>query len=46
MTAIARALDRATQALKKSSDTPRLDAELLMAHSLGIERDTLLLSKQ
>jgi release factor glutamine methyltransferase len=46
VTAIARALDRATQALKKSSDTPRLDAELLMAHSLGIERDTLLLSKQ
>ncbi|MCL6683937.1 peptide chain release factor N(5)-glutamine methyltransferase [Sphingomonas sp. SE158] len=43
---MARALDRATQALKKSSDTPRLDAELLMAHSLGIERDTLLLSKQ
>src|SRR3546814_11784353 len=25
------------------SDTPRLDAELLMAHALGIERDRLLL---
>lgn len=26
------------------SDTPRLDAELLMAHALGIDRDALLLS--
>lgn len=26
------------------SDTPRLDAELLMAHALGIERDQLLLN--
>ena len=46
MTAIARALSRATQTLSTTSDTPRLDAELLMAHALGIERDSLLLSKQ
>jgi release factor glutamine methyltransferase len=44
VTAIARALSRATQQLSKSSDTPRLDAELLMAHAIGIERDALLLS--
>ena len=46
MTAIARALSRATQTLSATSDTPRLDAELLMAHALGIERDSLLLSRQ
>lgn len=46
MTAIARALSRATQQLSVTSDTPRLDAELLMAHALGVERDTLLLSRQ
>lgn len=46
MTAVARALSRATQQLSATSDTPRLDAELLMAHALGIERDSLLLSKQ
>lgn len=46
MTAIGRTLSRATQTLSASSDTPRLDAELLMAHALDIERDTLLLSKQ
>ena len=46
MTAIARALSRATQQLSATSDTPRLDAELLMAHALGIERDSLLLSDQ
>ena len=46
MTAIARALSRATQQLSATSDTPRLDAELLMAHALGIERDALLLSRQ
>ena len=44
MTAIARALSRATQQLSATSGTPRLDAELLMAHALGIERDTLLLT--
>ncbi len=46
MTAIARALSRATRQLSATSDTPRLDAELLMAHALGIERDSLLLSNQ
>ena len=46
MTAIARALSRATQQLSATSDTPRLDAELLMAHALGIERDALLLAPQ
>lgn len=44
MTAIARALARAAQTLSATSDTPRLDAELLMAHALGITRDSLLLS--
>jgi release factor glutamine methyltransferase len=46
VTAIGRALNRATQQLTATSDTPRLDAELLMAHSMGVERDVLLLSKQ
>ena len=43
MTGISRALARGTTRLKAISDTPRLDAELLMAHALGIERDSLLL---
>ena len=43
MTAIARALTRATQALAATSDTPRLDAELLMAAALDIGRDRLIL---
>ena len=43
MTAIPRALGRATEQLSKMSDTPRLDAELLMAHALGIGRDRLIL---
>ena len=30
---------------RPGSDTPRLDAELLMAHALGIEREALLLSR-
>jgi release factor glutamine methyltransferase len=46
VTAIARAMSRATSTLSGTSDTPRLDAELLMAHALDMERDTLLLSKQ
>jgi release factor glutamine methyltransferase len=37
------ALAQATRALAASSDTPRLDAELLLAHALGVERDALLL---
>lgn len=43
MTGIVRALARGARTLEGSSDTPRLDAELLMAHALGIERDALLL---
>jgi len=43
VTAIARALSRATQELSAVSDTPRLDAELLMAAALGIGRDRLIL---
>lgn len=38
--AIAAAAGRLT-----GSDTPRLDAELLMAHALGVERDALLLGR-
>lgn len=44
MTAISRALSRATERLSRTSDTPRLDAELLMAAALGIGRDRLILS--
>jgi release factor glutamine methyltransferase len=43
VTAISRALSRATEQLGKVSDTPRLDAELLMAAALGIGRDRLIL---
>lgn len=43
MTAIPRALGRATEQLSKVSDTPRLDAELLMGAALGIGRDRLIL---
>ena len=43
MTQVSRALSRATQALSATSDTPRLDAELLMAAALGVGRDRLLL---
>jgi release factor glutamine methyltransferase len=41
---VTRALDDATRVLSKTSDTPRLDAELLMAEALNIDRDRLLLS--
>ena len=44
MKPIARALDDATRQLSKNSDTPRLDAELLMAEALHIDRDRLLLA--
>jgi release factor glutamine methyltransferase len=44
VTAISRALGRATEQLSKTSDTPRLDAELLMAAALTISRDRLLLN--
>jgi release factor glutamine methyltransferase len=43
VTNIPRALSRATEQLKRTSDTPRLDAELLMAAALGIGRDRLIL---
>jgi release factor glutamine methyltransferase len=43
VTALSRALSRATEQLAKTSDTPRLDAELLMAAALGIGRDRLIL---
>ncbi len=40
---VSRQLVAATKALERVSDTPRLDAELLMAHALGLSRDDLLL---
>jgi release factor glutamine methyltransferase len=42
--AITRALADATRQLEKRSDTARLDAELLMAEALNIDRDQLILS--
>ncbi|HET7575300.1 MAG TPA: peptide chain release factor N(5)-glutamine methyltransferase [Sphingomicrobium sp.] len=44
MKAIARALAEAARQLESDSDTARLDAELLMAESLHIDRDKLILS--
>ena len=44
MTTIPRALSRATNELGQVSDTPRLDAELLMAEALHIDRDKLILA--
>jgi len=38
-------LAAATRQLATFSHTPRLDAELLMAHALGVPRETLLLSR-
>ena len=43
MTTIPRALARATNELSAISNTPRLDAELLMAEALHIDRDKLIL---
>jgi release factor glutamine methyltransferase len=43
MTDVSAALRDAAQRLAAVSDTPRLDAELLMAHALGTERQALLL---
>jgi len=37
------AMAEAARRLAETSDTPRLDAELLMAHALGLERERLLL---
>lgn len=44
MKPIARAVDDATRQLTETSDTARLDAELLMAEALHIDRDKLILS--
>lgn len=41
--AVAQALRDAATALAETSDTPRLDAELLMAEALGVTRSELLL---
>ena len=43
MTGLAPALRQAAARLTAVSDTPRLDAELLMAHALGMERSAMLL---
>jgi release factor glutamine methyltransferase len=43
VTDIASTLRDAAQQLASVSDTPRLDAELLMAHALGLERQAVLL---
>ena len=40
---VSAALRDAAARLAATSDTPRLDAELLMAHALGVERAALLL---
>ena len=39
------ALRAATDKIAAVSDTPRLDVELLAAHALGVDRNTLLLSR-
>ena len=44
MKPLARALADATRQLSETSDTARLDAELLMAEALNIDRDRLLLA--
>lgn len=44
MKAIARAVDNAARQLEPTSDTSRLDSELLMAEALHIDRDKLILS--
>lgn len=43
---VAQALREATARLEAVSGTPRLDAELLLAHSLGLSRNALLLSQR
>lgn len=43
---VAAALRRAAQQLAAVSDTPRLEAELLMAHALGLSRSQMLLTAQ
>jgi release factor glutamine methyltransferase len=39
------AVREAAQRIAAVSDTPRLDAELLMAHAMGVERNALLLGR-
>lgn len=46
MTKVADALREAVAALSQTSPTPRLDAELLMAHAMGVTRSHLLLQAQ
>lgn len=46
MTGLAPVLREATFALKGISPTPRLDAELLLAHALGIDRSAMLLQQR
>lgn len=41
---IRKALHAAAAELADASDTPRLDAELLMAHALGVDRGSMLLA--
>lgn len=43
MKPVVRAVDEAARQLSDTSDTARLDAELLMAEALGIDRDRLIL---
>ncbi len=43
---ITTALQLATQKLSLTSDSPRLDAELLMAYALGMERSDMLLRRE
>lgn len=40
---VAEAIRQATERLSETSDTARLDAELLMAHALGTDRSSMLL---
>lgn len=39
------AISRAAERLSLASDTPRLDAEILAAHAMGIDRNSLLLGR-
>ena len=43
---VGEALAAAARRLTATSDTPRLDAELLMAHALGVAREEMLLHGQ
>jgi release factor glutamine methyltransferase len=46
MTGLAPVLREATAALEGISPTPRLDAELLLAHALGMDRSAMLLQQR